>query len=180
MHLHRIISLPWLTQPRRVRGKTISKASPAFRRPLGDSHRITSFDARRVSATTERPFIFSKLAQTDDDDLACKDERVVKAIGSIQVRLKRIVKLGRSNRQGGTELSNLVLHEQSKKAQLSHQTRSASSLRQSAEPLSAELSVYSLGPERVAKPSMETTSKDLDPPDSPHYTFELRYRSRGE
>lgn len=47
----------------------------------------------RCSQTTERPYLFRKLALTDDDDLACD-----------------------------------IVHEQSKKADISHQTTCARSL----------------------------------------------------
>ncbi|ORY50199.1 hypothetical protein BCR35DRAFT_310768 [Leucosporidium creatinivorum] len=143
-----------------VRGSTHTKTAAVFRMPLDHPHRLKTFSAARINPTTERPFLFSKIAQTDDDELACKEERVIKGIGSIQLRMMRIKDVEDKIEQMETQdLPDLVLHEQAKKVKLSHQT--------------------SLGPARVTEVKRIAMKFNLiDSPSNPFVNFEFRYRSR--
>lgn len=72
---------------------------------------------------TIRHYLFKPLSLTDDADLACEDERVVKSIGTIQLRICRIDVTG----EVAPAVPEFVsaepptLHEMSKKARVSHQ-----------------------------------------------------------
>lgn len=86
--------------------------------------RETTVAAARVSSTEERTFRFNKLSQTDDEGIACYEEAIVKNIGTIQLRLYRVTDIVENYAPPTcTSATDPVLHEQSKKAQLSHQTR---------------------------------------------------------
>ncbi|ORY79716.1 hypothetical protein BCR35DRAFT_304536 [Leucosporidium creatinivorum] len=121
--------------------------------------RMSTVAATRVSPTEERPFLFNKLAQTDDEDLACYDEAVVRGIGTVQLNLFRVANLRRN--QGEVpchDMPNVIMHEQSKKAQLSHQT--------------------AYGPPQATTPIRATRVDYVDPLDDPMITFTFSYRSR--
>lgn len=92
--------------------------------PLDHPHRLQTFRAARIDATTERPFLFSKIVQTDNDDLACKEERVIQGIGSISLRMMRIRDVrDKIEEMQSQVLPDIVIHEASKRVKLSHQTR---------------------------------------------------------
>lgn len=77
-----------------------------------------------TSAMTERPFLFGKLSTTDDDELACADEKVVKGMGTIRLHYHRLKSIGEPipfPNQAAPAAA--VLHEKTKKAQLSHQSQ---------------------------------------------------------
>lgn len=83
-----------------------------------------SISAARDSPTTERPFLFTRLSTTDDDSVACTNESIVKAMGQIDLRILRISVVHDHVKQKGcgNHLAEATLHEESKKARLSHQT----------------------------------------------------------
>ncbi|GAA5947440.1 hypothetical protein JCM3765_001678 [Sporobolomyces pararoseus] len=109
--------------------------------------------------TTEQPFLFGKLKTTDLDEEACTDERVVKNLGTIQLRYCR----AKNRRSLTTPISHQVaetkaIHERAKKAQLSHQASYGESV-------------------QVATRS-RLTCDYMDDKSSPYFQLEFRYRSR--
>ncbi|GAA5913202.1 hypothetical protein JCM6882_005817 [Rhodosporidiobolus microsporus] len=79
---------------------------------------------KRVSPTTRRPFMFGSLHLTDDDDLACTDEQVVKNLGTIQLGYHRLAHYRElESSYKSSEPTTAVVHEQAKKATLSHQAQ---------------------------------------------------------
>ncbi|GAA5857068.1 hypothetical protein JCM8547_007940 [Rhodosporidiobolus lusitaniae] len=85
-------------------------------------HQPATFDCKRVSATSVRPFVFSKLATTDDADEATNDEKVVKNLGTIQIEIYRVTVLGEAYASVSfKQAKEHVFDERSKKATLSHQ-----------------------------------------------------------
>ncbi|ORY79701.1 hypothetical protein BCR35DRAFT_352618 [Leucosporidium creatinivorum] len=143
---------------RPVRGKVFYNTDPLFTSAPDSDERLAVYSSARVTYTSERPFFFSKLAQTDDDELSCKDEKVVKHIGTIQLRYVRVKNVRNSEGKSKKEYSDIVLHERTKKAKLSHQT--------------------SLGPVQTHAATGALTYTSIDSADNPCCTFEFRYRSR--
>lgn len=77
----------------------------------------------RIDPTTERAFMFGKLLTTDDDESACTDENIAKAIGTIQLKVMRIKNACLTSQAAvSRDFADIVMHQQSKKAKLSHQT----------------------------------------------------------
>lgn len=77
----------------------------------------------RASQTTERPFLFTKLVLTDDDEVACDDEQFIRELGTIQIKLCRIKITGDSHKTVlGPDRKARILHEKSKKATVAVQT----------------------------------------------------------
>lgn len=76
--------------------------------------------------TSEKPFVFSKLLLTDDADLACSDEAIIKGLGTIQLKIYRVGNVVASSAPAvdatGAVAAFVVVHERLKKATLSHQT----------------------------------------------------------
>jgi hypothetical protein len=136
--------------------------------------------AEVASQTSERPFQFSTISLTDDDELACTDEAVVKNMGTIQIKLWRVQVLGAAKPFIASPIESKTLHERSKKAQLSHQT---TYLFFSAYPFEngrADQKLFSLGPPRQIKQNFRSSFHFIDPRDTPLVVCEFRYRSRGE
>ncbi|GAA5971508.1 hypothetical protein JCM11641_000618 [Rhodosporidiobolus odoratus] len=71
--------------------------------------------------TTIWPFHFAKLQTTDDDENACKDEQVVKNIGTVQLRYWRVKNVRTVKTSVKAAVQAKPVHERSKKAALSHQ-----------------------------------------------------------
>ncbi|KAL8284066.1 hypothetical protein RQP46_005179 [Phenoliferia psychrophenolica] len=113
--------------------------------------------------TTLRPFIFGKPSLTEDSDLACADERIIKNLGTIQIslfRANRLAHLASKPRVFNAPVQDPVLDEKSKKAALSHTTQLGES-------------VESAIPKRY--PPHLTW---IDNRETPMHTFEFRYMSR--
>lgn len=73
--------------------------------------------------TSEKPFLFSKLALTDDTDLACEEETIIKNLGTIQLKILRADVIGHATRPEKFKTRpEYLVHEGMKKATLSHQT----------------------------------------------------------
>ncbi|GAA5947373.1 hypothetical protein JCM3765_001645 [Sporobolomyces pararoseus] len=51
--------------------------------------RTWTWRGRRESATVIRPFVFSPLKLTEDEDLACSSESIIRQLGTIQLRIFR-------------------------------------------------------------------------------------------
>jgi hypothetical protein len=69
-----------------------------------------------------KPFLFTKISTTDDDEEACADEAIVKAMGSLQMRYNRVkISAPVKTMRGYSDVQAQRLHEKSKKATLSHQ-----------------------------------------------------------
>lgn len=106
-----------------ARGGHTRKESSLFSKREDHPRRMSTFSAARITSTTERPFLFGTLLTTDDDDRACQDERVAHNLGTIQLRIQRITDLRPAPEpRKARNLEDIVIHEQYKKAQLSHQT----------------------------------------------------------
>ena len=68
-----------------------------------------------MSATSTRPFKFAPIQLTDNTDLACEDEQIVKNLGSITCELKRFVGQARGYApQAYTAPKSKTIHEQTK------------------------------------------------------------------
>ncbi|BGP38174.1 hypothetical protein JCM10450v2_002111 [Rhodotorula kratochvilovae] len=105
----------------RVNGMVVKRQDPMFEDPPDGSSRECIFKGSKCTRTTIRPFEFNSLQVTDNDDLACSDERVVKNIGTIQIKYMR-VKNPRSTDTFKPKAGQMPsIHEKAKKAQLSHQ-----------------------------------------------------------
>lgn len=115
--------------------------------------------------TTLRPFLFSKLSLTDDDDRATTDEKIVRGMGSISLRVYRVKVTGPSLATSTSVTASrkpdfvpAVLHESSKKAQISHQT--------------------GFGHAEKDRPKSRVNYDRIDPRKTPCFTLGLHYRSR--
>lgn len=108
-----------------------------------------------------RPFKFGGVKLTDDDSLAISDEKILKGIGSIEARICRVTILENSSSSSYTydsEKGIPTLHEQQKKATISHVT---------------ELGAAEYSPKG---PSMNV--KRIDTYEKPWLTLTMMYRSR--
>jgi hypothetical protein len=81
--------------------------------------------------STERPFEFGQISTTSCDELASTSELATKALGSIELRYRRIKKI--KPRDSGVkgefeELEIPTFHEDSKVAMLGHQGRRVPSI----------------------------------------------------
>jgi len=77
--------------------RSSSLAHSARGHTLGlDKVSLHSCRGARVSPEQIRPFIFAKLALTDDPDAATSSENVVKALGTIRVEFHRITMTGKT------------------------------------------------------------------------------------
>ncbi|GAA6006373.1 hypothetical protein JCM11491_004932 [Sporobolomyces phaffii] len=132
-----------------------------FRDGATASWRNCAFTGKKLDDHTKRPFLFSKLETTDDDDHACSDENVVKNPGTIQVKYMRVRNIQRTKESATrryAEVETKPIHEQSKKAQLSHQA--------------------AFGEIQAARASRRYFSNRIDNEHNPLHTYEFRYRSR--
>ncbi|KAK4052211.1 hypothetical protein OIO90_004433 [Microbotryomycetes sp. JL221] len=119
----------------------------------------------RVEGLRDSPF--ANISLTDDDDLATQDAGFVKSVGTIEMQYRRVLDLGWGSKSSwkntsypGFEKQNL--HEQTKKASVSHQ---------------AELGEAKAF--RNEKVQGVSWCKYLDPrEEEPYVKFEFRYRSR--
>ncbi|ORY43587.1 hypothetical protein BCR35DRAFT_311203 [Leucosporidium creatinivorum] len=140
----------------------VSKADREIFRPWSKdvSERSYTWRGRRSATGSIRHFLFRPLSLTDDADLACSSERVVKSIGTIQLRVCRIKITGELEGDEGEFVDEEppVLHEMSKKARVSHQA--------------------GLGPSLPHIPSSRSSFEWIDPPETPFVVFEFRYLSR--
>jgi hypothetical protein len=100
---------------KRIKGREVS----AVRIPLLVKLAVSQLTL--LPQTSLLPFLFSKLETTDEDDLACADETILKALGSIRLEYQSVHNLRLFE---GTKVYSQALpapiHEQSKKAVLSH------------------------------------------------------------
>ncbi|GAA5871627.1 hypothetical protein JCM8547_007101 [Rhodosporidiobolus lusitaniae] len=127
-----------------------------------DDHpsRVLAFSGLRVTETSIRPFLFNKLVTTVDEENACTDEKVVKALGSIQLLFHRVkrTRFGPVAPHLAKTTTQAPVHESNKKAALSHQAGAGAPVLQA------------VG---------ETVDLDfLGGEESPFSTVEFRYRSR--
>ncbi|BGP14102.1 hypothetical protein JCM10213_002399 [Rhodosporidiobolus nylandii] len=146
-----------------VDGKTLRRTlvphdSPLFALAATHKRRQLVWDGVRESETTLRPFLFSQLQTTDDDDVACTDEQIVKGLGSLQLRFLRVTNVRSGSKYRPRVVESARIHEQSKKAALSHQA--------------------GFGAAVPTKPTSRVHGDYLDPKDSPFSALEFRYRSR--
>ncbi|GAA5868980.1 hypothetical protein JCM8547_003240 [Rhodosporidiobolus lusitaniae] len=117
------------------------------------------YTADATDDTSFRPFLFSKLATTDDDENACTDETYVKGLGTVRLQYLRVKNMRAvENRAVKGAADMKPIHEKSKKATLSHQA--------------------SYGLPVVEPLKTRSTYEWVDPKDSPLTTIDFRYRSR--
>ncbi|GAA5904089.1 uncharacterized protein JCM6883_002078 [Sporobolomyces salmoneus] len=132
--------------------------------------RTWTWRGRRESTTKIRPFVFSPLKLTEDEDLACSSESIIRQLGTIQLRVFR-GKVGTAAKAVGDEgyragieaVEEMVFEESSAKVKgggVSHQA--------------------GLGPARFEKPTARSTFEmnPLDSEEKPYVTLEFVYRSR--
>ena len=140
---------------------------------------------------SERPFVFEEIKTTDNEDKACTDKAVHGSLGNINVVINRWVDKTMVRKPVAARdymysaASDPVIHEDSKKANVSHaisyvfHTFSIGTAY-----LSAYLYVCSYGETRPAAPtSTRSYYYDytyVDQKDSPFHEFEFRCRSRGK
>ncbi|BGP38178.1 hypothetical protein JCM10449v2_002107 [Rhodotorula kratochvilovae] len=105
----------------RVKGMVVKREPSKFQDPLDNCSRECVFRGFRNTRTTMRPFEFNPLQLTDNDELACFDERVVKNIGTIQIKYMRVKNLRSTDTFKPKAGQMPSIHEKAKKAQLSHQ-----------------------------------------------------------
>ncbi|GAA6060554.1 hypothetical protein JCM10212_006918 [Sporobolomyces blumeae] len=129
--------------------------------------RTWTWKGRRESLTVVRPFVFSPLRLTDDEDLACSSETILRNLGTIQVRVYRGKVLDEAastaGEFAGTAVGQLRFEESSAKVKgggVSHQT--------------------GLGSPREMHQPVRSTFKmsSLDSASRPYAVFEFVYRSR--
>lgn len=101
---------------KRIKGREVS----AVRTPL--LVKLAVFELTLLPQTSLLPFLFSKLETTDEDDLACADEPILKALGTVRLEYQSVhnLRLSESAKVYSQALP-APIHEQSKKAVLSHQ-----------------------------------------------------------
>ncbi|BGP38184.1 hypothetical protein JCM10449v2_002113 [Rhodotorula kratochvilovae] len=105
----------------RVSGKLLKRDQSMFNQPADDSSRKIVFKGTKETQITIRPFQFSTLRLTDDDDLACPNEGVVKNLGTIQLKYIRVRNVRSTDAFTAHTARVPTIHEKTKKAQLSHQ-----------------------------------------------------------
>jgi len=64
--------------------------------------------------------VFGKLQTTDDENIACSDEAVIKNLGTTRVSYYRIEKVRTASPCYEKQPESKPIHEKTKKAQLSH------------------------------------------------------------
>ncbi|GAA5993164.1 hypothetical protein JCM5350_005391 [Sporobolomyces pararoseus] len=128
----------------------------------------THIKAVRTGSTTERPFVFCDIPTTSDPQLATLDESTFKSLGSVALRIRRFQSritqpLSRPRNDYAPSLprSVPVIHEDSKKAALTH----AVSLGASEAPIRR-------------KTGHQYLINYLDTSAQPFHIFEFRYRTR--
>ncbi|BGP38179.1 hypothetical protein JCM10450v2_002116 [Rhodotorula kratochvilovae] len=142
----------------RVNGMVVKREHSKFEDPPDGSSRECIFKGSEDTRTTVRPFKFNSLQITDNDDLACSDERVVKNIGTIQIKYMRVKNL-RSTDTFTPKAGHMPsIHEKAKKAQLSHQVGFGA-------------------PVNIPEAS-RSAFRRIDHEDDPFSMLEFRYRSR--
>ncbi|GAA6026773.1 hypothetical protein JCM8097_005850 [Rhodosporidiobolus ruineniae] len=104
----------------RVHGRVNRSNEGYFLDPANAASRFVSFQGKELDNTSIAPFLFTKLTMTDNDQNACKDEDVIKGIGSVQLRYWRVENLRTSSSSTFTSSQTKPIHERSKKATLSH------------------------------------------------------------
>lgn len=83
----------------------------------------------------------------------------MRGIGTISIRICRTRLLGEASEERSyPKICPAILHERSKKAQVSHSTQ--------------------FGQQFYAPPQRSLKAQDIDPPHSPYYTFNIFYRSK--
>ncbi|GAA5871611.1 hypothetical protein JCM8547_007097 [Rhodosporidiobolus lusitaniae] len=137
-----------------------SKNDSLYKTGVNDERRFAKFQGRNESSTSVLPFLFAKLATTDDDDKACKTEAYIRGLGTIAVRHRRVENLrdGTTDNHGLGAPEAVAVHEITKKAVLSHQT--------------------GYGKAIIQWPSTTSSLDWVDREDSPLSVLEFRYRSR--
>ncbi|GAA5875426.1 hypothetical protein JCM16303_000621 [Sporobolomyces ruberrimus] len=84
--------------------------------PEKASWRCAKFEGKRTGENEERPFLFGKLSTTDDDAVACTDEKVIKNLGTICIayrRVKNVRSITYGNRKDEGEVK--PIHERAKR-----------------------------------------------------------------
>ncbi|KAI5481239.1 hypothetical protein MNV49_004859 [Pseudohyphozyma bogoriensis] len=111
--------------------------------------------------TTLQPFEFSKLSVVAEEEQSTASETFLKNLGRISLRLERVTEIKpvddlaqNINRASASQ----SVHEATKKATLSHQTR--------------------LGESQPCTPRRGYRCQAIDPKDKPWYDFEFQYLSR--
>ncbi|GAA5903221.1 hypothetical protein JCM8208_002242 [Rhodotorula glutinis] len=127
-----------------------------------DRGSVQSCRGARVSPEHIRPFIFAKIALTDDPDAATTSENIIKALGTVRIDFCRVTMTGKvhDRRNRGEEHKQPVVDERSKKASMSHSTAFG-------DPETKPAST---------KPRPEYTW--IDSLSKPYYTLEFKYLSR--
>ncbi|GAA5893647.1 hypothetical protein JCM5296_002487 [Sporobolomyces johnsonii] len=128
--------------------------------------RTFTWRGRRESANSIRPFIFSPLLLTDDEDAACTSEAVLRSLGTIQLRVFRGQAGDAADPVSHDEFGAVeapVFEESSKKVKggaISHQA--------------------GLGPSRLEHQGVRSSfiMSPEDSADKPYAVFEFVYRSR--
>ncbi|GAA5868916.1 hypothetical protein JCM8547_003222 [Rhodosporidiobolus lusitaniae] len=83
---------------------------------------LTPFSPGRVqSFTSIRPFFFSQLQTTDDNDVCCDNEKVLRGLGTIAFKVWRVSNMRPVAHQFVSPVESKPIHEDSKKATLFHQ-----------------------------------------------------------
>ncbi|KAM0756130.1 hypothetical protein T439DRAFT_320822 [Meredithblackwellia eburnea MCA 4105] len=122
---------------------------------------VATFIGKRESPSSIRPYKFSKVSLTDDPNLAISDEKILRGIGTIQVKVCRVRVVGSTSSFNSSvyrEEGSKILNEQTKKAQISHST--------------------GLGHAKYSVPPMATKVEWIDTTQRPLLVFEFIYRSR--
>ncbi|GAA5953931.1 hypothetical protein JCM3765_000698 [Sporobolomyces pararoseus] len=145
---------------------------------------VWSLAARRDSESTERPFIFGEISTTSIDDLASTSEVAAKALGSIELRYRRIKKIKprESAIKGEFDSPAIpIFHEDSKAAMLAHQGRRVQVSFSVERCISTDVIESSrLGPSQIAQFREERQNKYVyhETKENPFHTFTFLYRSR--
>ncbi|GAA5900565.1 uncharacterized protein JCM6883_002884 [Sporobolomyces salmoneus] len=117
----------------------------------------------RTGPATERPFVFCDVPTTSDAQLASADETIFKSLGSVSLQICRYSSKTRVE-QPPKHYPNVsgppVVHEDSKKATLTHAVS------------------FGASQATASKPSWRYKYNWIDRSNRPFHVFEFRYRSR--
>ncbi|ORY40628.1 hypothetical protein BCR35DRAFT_336486 [Leucosporidium creatinivorum] len=148
-----------------ITGSTTNvKTSDLFRAQAESYKRQTFFSTVQDGQISRRPFQFSALQVTDDDNIACSEEEVIISMSSIRLLYRRVKVTGTYEKSGKASAlaPSAILHEKSKKGLLSHQMSFGA-----AQPCSPR-------PRRRTAIDYES----IDTRDKPLAAFEFKYRSK--
>ncbi|GAA5971510.1 hypothetical protein JCM11641_000619 [Rhodosporidiobolus odoratus] len=158
---------------KRADGRITNREGDFFNSQPWKDERITTIKGAEAGPGSIRPLSFSRLALTEDENLALSSSKEIAALGTIKLSYRRIESMGEvkaamsvgEERRFGPEKTNqtgisaaLPVHERARKAEISHRT--------------------TLGKEVKVKAAKKVKCVYMDKLKTPFATIEILYRSK--